>query len=216
MARSTFIYFLFSENRKPYYVDSNGHVQEGDLAWKKPDGQPARLNFAPDGWKDTLVRYARNIKYWGLFRDYTVPMRFVKDGATILKHLMWTQGVEAKCFLGILKLDRTATTYKYDSWYFSEINFAKYKENKTSVTVEALEGGPSKFIKANEATKYTIDFVDGEFIWVLLDGMELDFSRTYTLQENQDAIDTDSYYMGLIQTAHEGETLETSFQDIFF
>ena len=63
-------------------MDDAGHVQEGDPGnFTKPNGQPARLEFAPEGWRDKLVKYARNIKYWGLFRDMTVPMKFVGDGA---------------------------------------------------------------------------------------------------------------------------------------
>jgi hypothetical protein len=196
-------------------VDDNGHVVEGDANYNKANGQPAHLSFAPDGWRDTLIKYGRNTKYWGLFRDFTVPMKFVGDGAKILKHLMWTQGVEAKCYLGIAKLDRNNTGYNYYSWYLSEINFSKYKENKTGCTVEALEGGLSKLLKSNEGTVYTIPIEDNEHIWVLMDGMGFDFNRVYTVVSDQQAIDTDVYWLGMVETSHEGQTLETPFQDVF-
>jgi hypothetical protein len=170
-----FKYYLFSKAKRPLYVDEKGFVQEGsEQTWQKPDGQPAHLQYAPDGWKDTLVKYARNIKYWGLFRDMTVPMKFVRDGGKILKNRMWNFGVECICYLGILKLDRTQLPYTYKSWFLSEINFVKFKQGLTDVQVEALEGGLSKYLKAYESTEYKIPIDDDEqHISVLMDGMEL-------------------------------------------
>ena len=107
-------------------MDDFGHVLEASDDYFKPDGQPARLSYSPDGWKDTLVKYTRNIYYMGLLRDYTVPMKFTGDGAAILKNRMYTEGVESVTYLGIAKLDRTGLPYNYYNWYLSEINFAKY------------------------------------------------------------------------------------------
>ena len=157
MARKSFLYYLFSKNKAPLYVDENNHVQEGDPGnYTKPNGQPARLQMSPDGWKDTLVKYARNLKYWGLFRDFTVPMRFVGDGAKILHNRMWSAGVEAITYMGIAKLDRTTLPYKYTNWYISELYFTKYKQTRTGVEIQAVEGGLVKYIKANENTAYEI------------------------------------------------------------
>jgi hypothetical protein len=102
--RKGFLYYLFSKNKLPLYVDK--FVQEGDQNYNKLTGEPAHLQYAPDGWKDTLVKYARNIKYWGLFRDFTVPMKFVGDGAKILRDQMGKFGIESVVTLGIAKLDR--------------------------------------------------------------------------------------------------------------
>lgn len=214
MAIKTFLHYLFSANKKPLYVDDAGHVQEGDEDYKKPNGQPAVLKKSPSGWKDVLIKYARNNTFFGLFRDMTVPAKFVKDGAKILNNIRWTMGVEAICFWGILKLDRTVTGYKYESWYVSEINFPKYRESETGVQVEALEGGVSKYFKANQNTVYEIPIdLDPEHVNVLNDGMEVDFSRTFIVAE-QSAVDVDSYYLGMVESGKEGETNNMKFQDI--
>jgi len=183
MARKGFLYYLFSANKAPLYVDDNGNVQEGDPgSYTKPNGQPAHLEYSPDGWKDILVKYARNIKYWGLFRDMSVPMKFTGDGAKILRHLMWKDGVEAVCYLGVAKLNRTGLPYNYESWYLSEINFSKYVQTKDTVQVEALEGGLSKLLKANENTTYTIPIRENpKHINVKMDGMDFDITGNYIM-----------------------------------
>jgi len=216
MARKGFIYFLFNKDKKPLYVDDYGFVQVGTDDYFKPDGQPARLQYAPDGWKDTLVKYARNIKYWGVLRDYTVPMKFVGDGAKILRKQVWEEnGTETTTYLGIAKLDRTGLPYNYYSWYLSEINFSKFVQSKTGFQVEALEGGLTKLFKANENTKYEIDIDDDpEHINIYMDGMEFDFKRVFSVVPDQILRPVPNYYIGLVETAREGNVPDVEFQDI--
>lgn len=181
MARRTFLYYLFGPGNKPYYVDDNGFVMQGDANFNKPDGQPAHLEVSPDGWKDTLVKYARNIKYWGVFRDMTVPMKFPKDGAKILKHAFWnTLGIEAVVKMGMKKLNKTLLPYTYKPWYLSELNMAKMQQTLTHVKVEALEGGPSKYFKAHENEVYEIPIdTDPEHFNILFDGMSLNGNQSW-------------------------------------
>lgn len=218
MARKGLLYYLFSVNKKPLYVDENNHVQEGNDDFLKPNGQPAHLQFSPDGWNDSLVKYARNIKYWGLFRDMTVAMKFVKDGAKILRNRMWLYGMECICFLGISKLDRYSLPYKYEPWYLSEINFSKLKDTSINVVVEALEGGMSKFLKAYESTIYEIPIqTDPEAKNVLTDGMEFDFNTVYSIGASQEIRGTEQpYYLDLFITSHEGDASNVPFQNILF
>jgi hypothetical protein len=215
MARKGFLYYLFSKNKLPLYVDDNGHVQEADANWLKPNGQPAHLQSDPDGWKDTLVKYARNIKYFGLFRDMTVPMKFGKDGAVILKDQMWKFGYEATVYFGMAKLNRILLPYLYESWYLSELNFAKFKQTGYQVAMEALEGGVSKYLKANETTKYTLDIDnDPERIFLNADGVMFDFSRVFAVTPGQDVRGTNIYWMGMIETSREGNVPDVQFQDL--
>ena len=196
-------------------MDDFGHVLEASDDYFKPDGQPARLSYSPDGWKDTLVKYTRNIYYMGLLRDYTVPMKFTGDGAAILKNRMYTEGVESVTYLGIAKLDRTGLPYNYYNWYLSEINFAKYIHSKTGVQVEALEGGLSKLFKANENTTYEIPVdEDTDHINILMDGMQFDYNRKYGIVEDQAITGTANYYLGQIETSREGATPEILFADL--
>lgn len=216
MSRKTFLYFLFSKNKLPLYKSDNGTILEGNVDYLKPDNQPAHLEYSPDGWKDTLVKFVRNIKNWGVFRDMAVPMKFVKDGADILKDQRSKFGYEAQTFLGMQKLDRTTLPYDYKPWYLSEINYTKYKETSTGVQVEALEGGPSKYLKAYENTKYEIPITeDPEHIKIYNDGMSFDFNRTISIIPGQKVIGANNFYLGTIETSREGNAPDVFFQDLF-
>ena len=127
MQNKSFIFWLFNKDKKPLYFDKIVRESNGIL---KPDGQPAHLEYAPDGWKDILVKYGRNIKYLGLFRDFTVPMNFKRDGARIVKDAMWKLGMEAVIYLGVSKLNRKVYPPKYEPWYSGELDFSKTREFK--------------------------------------------------------------------------------------
>jgi hypothetical protein len=188
MARKRFLYWLFSENKLPLYVDSNNNVVEADGSMQKPDGQPAHLEFEPQSWRDVLVKYARNIKYWGVFRDMTVPMKFVGDGYAILKNRFNKFGFEAVLYFGMSKLDPDLVPYQQLPWFLSEVNFVKYKQGKTTVQVEALEGGPSKYLKAFESTTYQIGIdTDAQYVSVKLDGMEIDNTALFAVTNSLSA-----------------------------
>lgn len=214
MARKTFLNWLFSADKKPLYVDDNiGHVLEADAAtFKKPDDQPAHLKHDPSGWKDTLVKYGRNIKYMGLFRDMTVSMKFVGDGAKILRNRMWLYGIECVCYFGLHKLDRLNFPFNYLPWYSCEIDFGKFEQGKTYVKVLAMEGGISKYLKAYEGTTYEIPInTDVQKKLVYLDGLPFTNTVEYTIFEQDIKGDTfdeghEFWQVGLGIISNEGTT----------
>jgi hypothetical protein len=188
MARPTFLYYLFNENNRPMYVGANRFIYEADANWNRLDnGKEAHLKDSPEEWKDVLVKYGRNFKYWGMFRDLTIPLTFPGDGFDILvDRLRKHGGFEALCYIGILKLDRTSLPYTYRNWYLSELNFVKAEQFLDSMKIEALEGGLSKLLKANENTKYTIPIdADSQHITIFDDGMELVNTATWAITDGQ-------------------------------
>jgi hypothetical protein len=215
VARKLFISWLFSKDKKPLYEDKvNGFVLEGDgSTFLKPDGQPAQLTKTPDGWKDVLVKYARNTKALGLVRDMTVPMKFVKDGAKILRNRALLFGSECVCYFALSKLDPLAFPYIYRQWYLCELDFTTYLQSKTSITVNAMEGGLSKLVKANESITYEIPIAsDAQVKNLLLDGIPFTNKITYSIFSNQD-IFGEFYYVGAGIISTEGETQGVISQD---
>lgn len=218
MPLKSLIYLLFNKEKRPLYQDEAGNIQEGDPGnYTKPDGELAKVEKSPEGWKDTVIKYFRNIKYWGLFRDHATTMKYVGDGYNILKNQMWTFGVEAVVYLGILRFDRYNLPYNYENFFLSELNFSKYNQTLTHITIEALEGGLSKVFKAKETTSYELGIeTDAEHINIITDGREFDFTRTFEFIPEQKAIDVDNYFMGVVETAREGNPgLEIAFQEIY-
>lgn len=175
MSRPAYKYLIFNEDRLPLYRDDlTKFILTGDANYLKPNGEEARLSFSPDGWPNTKVKYGRNLLYWGLTRDMITPMKFPGDGRDIIDYLLWLKGYDAVAYLGILKLDRFLLPYTYNNWHITELNLTKYKANKVSVEVEALEGGMSKILKAYEDTEFEIPIdTDPDVKYGLLDGMNL-------------------------------------------
>jgi hypothetical protein len=182
MQGKSHIYFLVDEMNRSLYAD-------GDIV--KVSGVPRPLVFTPDGWTKIEINNQRNTKYFALDRSFSVPLDFVEDGAVILKDAYYKKGVEAKVYLVILKqkirIDRdgsgnvTGFGYYYDSFYKGEIDFSQFQHSGPKVTVNIMEGGIPKYIKANENTKYELDVDVSEARYVYMDGVRLKQKATFLL-----------------------------------
>jgi hypothetical protein len=177
MQGKDFIYFLFDENNNSYY-------QYGDTVLLSASLKP--LEFTPDGWTKIQVQNQRNPTYFALDRSFTVPLEYVKDGAQILKHIYYNYGIEAKVYMSIceqkLYFDATHYGFYYTLLYRGEIDLANFKHDSTKVTVNIMEGGIVKLIKAYENTKYEIPVDVPDAVNILMDGVDLRASSTYTIQ----------------------------------
>lgn len=176
MQGKDFIYFLFDENNNSYY-------QYGDTVLVSGSLRP--LEFTPDGWRKIQIQNQRNGTYFAVDRSFTVPLEYVKDGAQILKHIYYNQGVEAKVYMVVceqrLYFDATHYGFYYALLYRGEIDLANFKHDGVKVTVNIMEGGIVKYIKAYENTKYEIPVDVPEAIDVYMDGVELKQSAKYII-----------------------------------
>lgn len=214
--------WLFSEDKKPFFVDGD-IVAEGDKdTLLKPDGNPARLTNGPDGWRDTLIKYGRNLSYWGLFREFTVPMRFTKDGAKILRYMFWEKGMEGIVHYGKSKLNRLAYPHVYEPWFLGEIDLSKFRQiqKDSTVVVNVMEGGLSKLLKAFENTSYDIRIdTDIDKKTLYLDGVPFTNKITWTVYNGQDIQGTalpQYYWLGMGIVGQEGTSQGIVVQDQLF
>lgn len=90
---SDFLFALQSKDYQFWQVDSTGNVFLS--------AKPYFLDFAPSGWDSIEIANIRNKKYWGIDRSVTLPLSYVNDGATILKYIFYTLGIEESCYLVI-------------------------------------------------------------------------------------------------------------------
>jgi len=115
-----FLPWLFNSDKLPLYVRTVGGVSTihvGDADFKKDDGLPAHLDHSDIKWRDTLVKFSRNLKYGGIFREYNGTVSFTKDGAFILKNEFWDKGIEGQITAGWSKLERASYPFNYLPWY---------------------------------------------------------------------------------------------------
>ena len=160
MNQKEFTYSLTNKAGLFYYVDNN---------IVKTTPTPTPLEYSPDGWKDQLVNYARNETYYGIFRSYTIPLKFVLDGAQILRSRLYVYGMEDVVNLVINRLNYD--TGQYDLFYTGEIDFSKFEDSIDVFKVNVIEGGLSKYVKAYENVAQEIP-LNKEFIKVKMDGIK--------------------------------------------
>jgi len=160
MNQKEFTYSLTNKAGLFYYVDNN---------IVKTTPTPTPLEYSPDGWKDQLVNYARNETYYGIFRSYTIPLKFVLDGAQILRSRLYVYGMEDVVNLVINRLNYD--TGQYDLFYTGEIDFSKFEDSIDVFKVNVIEGGLSKYVKAYENVAQEIP-LNKDFIKVKMDGFK--------------------------------------------
>lgn len=139
---------LLNENGASFYLDANGAVRVSLT--------PKPLPNMFEGWMDIAIGYGRSAKYFGLERSYASNYKFVKDGAIILRNLLYTQrSIESKVYAGLLKYN--PENGLYELYYKAEIDLVSASDDPaTGITVQVMQDGPPKYIKANEGIIYEI------------------------------------------------------------
>lgn len=159
------LYYIMDGFGGTYYVEDNVVKTSSNLV---------PLQYTPDGWQDVSIGWERNLERIGVVRNFTIPLKFVNDGAKILKHIVYTFKSEAPVYMYITKqkldIDPTNYDFNYASFYKGEFDLTSFVDEEDYVTINVLEGGLTSLIKANEATEYEIP-IDELRVWS--DGVEL-------------------------------------------
>lgn len=167
-AGKPYLYFLVDDMNRSFFVE-NGLVVISST--------PTPLEDTPDGWQDIEIENVLNQKYFGLDRNYTNPLSFVGDGAQILKDQYYKKGVEVKTYLIILKqktfFDGPNYGFFHDSFFKGEIDYSNFDHTGPKVTVNIMEGGIAKIIKAKENTTYEISMNHADRQYIRMDGVKL-------------------------------------------
>lgn len=135
------------------------HV-ENDVVISNSARKPLPNN--PDGWDDMAIGWERNMDNYGIVRNFSLALGFVRDGAKILRKTFYTENVERKLALVITKLSLTLTNLKfafnYVFLYRGDLDISTIQDAANKVTINIMEGGISALLKANEGTVYDTPF----------------------------------------------------------
>jgi len=211
-----FLYFLMTPDNMFYYIDHGVVMQSGTPKplIHTPDGwldiQIGRtrnpryfaldrtftlpLDFVLDGAKilksifykqgfEAAIKFAISEKRISFSDDRGVPL-LTEDGIRIL--------IDDNTAL--LTEDVPEYAPVYTLLYAGELDFTQFSQMGTKVTVNAMEGGPSKFLKANENVVREIPFTDS--IAVNMTGVRLHQKAEFLVIDNYNEIDGDKYYDG--------------------
>lgn len=171
MNRKKFLDFLSDANDTQTYFVENGVVK------KNAQGNP--LQYSPDGWKDHQIKATRNSTYFGLFRSFSLPLKFVKQAAQIVRDRLYKYGVEDIIFYTKTRLN--PLTGKHELFYKGELDLTTAKDNLDSIEAASVDGGMAKILKANESTNYEIELSGDGVNDLVLDGAELQQNAKYLI-----------------------------------
>lgn len=160
--------FYLKDGANYLYVDNAGVVQSQAGA--------IEINYAPESWRDVAITFERGWTYYGLFRLYSTPFKFVKDAATIVRWGYYLSlGIEKNITLVIEKFNSTIAVYDYEAFLECELDNSTFVDSFDKVSIELIEGGFLSKLKARENTTYEIDVADNpDAIWIGHDGIKLD------------------------------------------
>lgn len=180
MLPKPWFYYLLDEHGRSYTI-INGVVTTRAV--------PTPLVSTPDGWQEILIGWERNMSKVGMVRNFSLPLGFVGDGLTILRTLAYKYGIDHKVYLLIQRLEvEVDDDYYYDVhkyFYRGEIDLSGLKDEDQKFTVNIMEGGTSKFLKANEGTSYEVPLEgDPDAILVKLDGIFLREKHSWLIPQS--------------------------------
>jgi hypothetical protein len=191
----TWQYFLLNKEGKSFNYDTDIVVNDN----------PVPLENTPDGWQDKLVNFGRNTKYFGLFRSFTIPLKFVTEGKKVLRHLLYNTGIETVCSLAIKKLNNAWT---YDPYFKGEIDFSKFSDEHDYATANVMEGGLAKLLKAKEGTNYEIKIEGDGLIPVRMTGLDFKCTINYAFIAGQTTpLVSTTYTLGYQFASQEGTSI---------
>lgn len=174
-----FLYFLTDSDNRSYYW--NGNIVA-------TTNKPTPLKSTPSGWKDIEISWGTNDTYFSLQRTFTIPLKFVGDGASILRYVMQNgKGYESNINIVILKW--SPITGKYETEYKGRVDLSKYSDDpKEGVTLNAIEGGVLDYLTSRGDTAYDIlcDQTSPDFSRVEFDGTLLADKYHYTVTDMSD------------------------------
>jgi hypothetical protein len=163
MQETNFTYrFINPDTGLHYWIDN------GILA---TTGQVKILEDSPDGWQQLSLKWERNKTDWGVIRGFTIPLKFVNDGALILRTLFLDQGYEARCAMIINELDPETRLLR--EIFRGDVDFTTIESDFDFVTVNIIEGGLYNLMKANESTVSEMKVDVPSAINVKLDGINI-------------------------------------------
>lgn len=144
--------YLLNTDGQSYYIE-NGILHISST--------PRPVRYGPDGWQDMTIGYERSLTDWGNVINFSLPFKYVLDGAEILRTLLDTINIETVVKLLIqrqaLFINETNYYYYYKFFYKGEIDLSTYEDTETDFTVNIMQGGLSKSIKAFKSTAYQIE-----------------------------------------------------------
>lgn len=167
-------------------VGQSASFVNGTLIW---NSIYTPLDLTPNGWQQLSILTERNKDSFGLDITYGVPQDFLLSAASIIKSILFIKGTEEICYLRILELQLWLTDVEYGYYYDqickTEIDLSTAVDSG-GVSAQILDGDVTKYMKARKSIIYSIDIDSTNRQAVLMDGLSLQESAQFIIQDPLD------------------------------
>lgn len=138
-----------------------------------------QLNYAPEGWDtDVLGSISRSKDKFGVTRKFSLPLKFVKDGYSIIKEAIRNEGYEAGVILHVQKRERL---WNYTTVYYGDLDFSQYDDDGVSISITVMEQGITADITAKESTTFEFPLVGIDVVNIVIPGVKFDDRLLWTM-----------------------------------
>lgn len=131
------------------------------------------LSRAPEGWQEYEVSWERGWTYYGIFTNYSTPLKFVKDGAKIVRHLLYTYGIEGND-VNLLIEKQDVSDWTFDTFFEANLDMSKAQDEFDYMIVPVIQAGFLEKLRARENNTYVYDLDDNASVrWLRHDGIDM-------------------------------------------
>jgi len=117
------------------------------------------LVHSPDGWDDTVLNVERSTKFMGIVRTYAIQLKFVLEGATLLREKFYNK-VPDDVQLIVKKLNRISL--QYEEVFIGLFDFSTFADTDHFVEISIIDNSFANLVKRNLDKEYTVSFVSAE------------------------------------------------------
>lgn len=131
------------------------------------------LFTTPDGWLETNIKYERSKQYGGVIRALTLPIKYVKRGAYLVRREFYKYGFLARINQYIYSLD--PNTWLSTQLFFGKPDFSKWSDQPSGVSLPLTENNINVQVAAFGNQQYSIPLTVNETqrnAWISIRGYD--------------------------------------------
>lgn len=147
MQGNEFKYYITDDNGNYYTADGMGNVTV--------QSTPIELRYAPREWETQKIKFKRTLTNFGVLKDFSYQVKFVRDGADILRYIYAIDGGESKANFVVHQIKHdTNTLDTYFELIRTKIDFSAFRTDKHYTFVNLIDDDIDGALRAQYDTEY--------------------------------------------------------------
>ena len=147
MQTNEFKYYITDDIGNYYSSDGMGNITTQTT--------PIELRYAPREWETQKIKFKRALTNFGVLKDFSYQVKFVKDGADILRYIYAINGGESKANFVVHQIDHNTNTLDvYFELIRTKIDFSAFRTDRHYVFVNLIDDDIDGALRAQYDTEY--------------------------------------------------------------